>query len=246
VPVSPASTPDLQPPGFAPAYHIELRQFPHNTCHFNLTAQQLSAAIVEPWAREKWIDIGDRKWNPNQAKLTVIEGPHIPVEELSMGRGWRTAQRQGHDVTERLLTAARERIEGGVQNSSLGGHAAARQTGEAFRGSAGAASPQPQADLLADSLGLELMSALGCDRVALHRAWELAGARYPERTPGECLILAELAVASLLRSRLVVLAVQDEADGEARQLDEGEAQTALRAIHSWSGEASSDVGMLKA
>jgi hypothetical protein len=244
--MSPASTPDSQPPCATPAYHIELRQFPHNTCHFNLTAQQLSAAIVEPWAREKWIDIGDRKWNPNQAKLTVIEGPHLAVEELSMGRGWRTAQRRGHDVTERLLTAARERIEGGAQGSSLGGQAAAGQTGEALRGSAGATPWPPQADLLADSLGLQLLSALGSDRVALHRTWELASASYPERTPGECLVLAELAVASLLRSRLVVLAVQGEADGEARQLDEEEAQTALRAVDSWSGEGSSGVSMLKA
>jgi hypothetical protein len=222
--------------GSPPAFHIELRQFPHNTCHFNLNAQQVNAIIVEPWAREKWIDIGDRKWNPNQAKLTVIEGPHIPVEELSMGRGWRTAQRQGHDVTERLLSAAGERLAGEDRGTPRGGEYAPRQPDPAQSGSVGTAQRPQETDLLADSLGLELLGALGSERAPLHRAWELAAARYPERTAGEALVLAERAVSSLLRSRLVSLASQSEEESQVRELDEGEAQVALRAIESWRGD----------
>jgi hypothetical protein len=228
------------------AYHIELRQFPHNTCHFNLNAQQVNAVVVEPWAREKWIDIGDRKWNPNQARLTVIEGPRIPVDELSMGRGWRTAQRQGRDVTERLLAAARERMGGGDRDAPPGGRVAPEQPGHALSGSPGAAPRPPGTDLLADSVGLELLGALGSKRAALHRAWELAGARHPERTAGECLLLAECAVSSLLRSRLVVLTAQDEDGGEARRLDEDEAQAALRAVESWRDPVSGGVGISRA
>ncbi len=89
-------------------YHVELRQFPHNTCRFNLTEQELLATVVGPWAREQWIEIGERKWSPHLARLTVLEGPQIPVGQLSMGRGWGNAQRQGEDVTERVIARAKQ------------------------------------------------------------------------------------------------------------------------------------------
>jgi hypothetical protein len=91
-------------------YHLELRQFPHNLCRFNLTEQQLRA-VVEPWAAEKVVDIGERKWSPHQAKLTILEGPQLAVAELSMGRGWRAAQRQSANVTERIMGLAQEAAE---------------------------------------------------------------------------------------------------------------------------------------
>lgn len=86
-------------------FHVELRQFPHNVCRFNMTDAEL-ATLVEPWAREQWVELGERKWSPHQARLTVLEGPQLPVEQLSMGRGWRNAQRQSEDVTERVLARA--------------------------------------------------------------------------------------------------------------------------------------------
>ncbi len=89
-------------------FHIELRQFPHNMCHFNMTEEDLFDSIVDGWAREQWIEMGDRKWNPHQSKLVVLEGPRIPVEQLSMGRGWPTAQRQSEDVTERVIARAKQ------------------------------------------------------------------------------------------------------------------------------------------
>ena len=87
-------------------YHVELRQFPHNFCRFNLTEAELHEAVLDAWARGEWIEFGERKWNPQQAKLIVLEGPHIPLEQLSMGRGWRIAEREGKDVTEQLIAAA--------------------------------------------------------------------------------------------------------------------------------------------
>src|SRR5438445_7825638 len=83
-------------------FHVELRQFPHNACSFNLTEAELFALVV-PWSRERWVELGEREWSPHQARLTVLEGPRLPVEQLSMGRGWRNAQRQSEDVTERML-----------------------------------------------------------------------------------------------------------------------------------------------
>jgi hypothetical protein len=240
-------------PGSVSAYHLELRQFPHNVFRFNLTAQELGATVIEPWARQQWIDIGERKWNPHQARLTVLEGPHIPVEELSMGRGWRTAQREGQDVTERLLTAAREGI-GGSDAEALSyaaGLAAGAASADGASGAGGvgrAGNPlggPAEAGVMADALGLELLTQLGGGRAPLRSVWELAATRYSERSPGECLGLAERAISSLLQSRLVVLTLQDGAEAE-RKPEGDEAQMALRSIDSWSGLASVGVWISRA
>ena len=34
-------------------YHLEIRQFPHNVCRFNLSEREL-LPIAVPWAREEW------------------------------------------------------------------------------------------------------------------------------------------------------------------------------------------------
>jgi hypothetical protein len=247
---APGATPDS-----VAVYHIELRQFPHNLCHFNMTAEQLGAAVVEPWVREEWIEMGDRKWSPHQAKLTVLESPHIPVEELSMGRGWRAAQREGRDVTESVLAAARERIAGGAQTvhiapgralSGQGDRISARAVERIENIETHDREPEaPGVDLLADSLGLELLGRLGAAPAPLRGAWELAGTRHPQRTASECLALAERAVVSLLGAGLVVLMVPDGEGGGQRRLEQAEAREALPAVGSWSGESPGGVMLRK-
>jgi hypothetical protein len=91
-------------------YHLELRQFPHNFCHFNLTEQALRETVLDAWTRGESVEVGERTWNSQQANLTVIQGPELPVDQLSMGRGWRNAVRQGTDVTAELLAGARTRL----------------------------------------------------------------------------------------------------------------------------------------
>lgn len=212
-------------------YHIELRQFPHNLCRFNLSEQELRA-IVEPWTRDPWVELGERKWRSETAKLTVLEGPQIPLEQLSMGRGWRVVQRSSKDVTERVL-------------------AAAKQAGASTSREPTQHSP-PDAALVADSLGLELLALLGNEPAPLSQAWRLAVARFPERSPSECLALAEGAVGSLLRAGLIVLLQtspndprgdgDSHADGE--RVREGDADRLLRALDSWAGHGgASDVLM---
>jgi hypothetical protein len=88
-------------------FHVELRQFPHNFCRFNMSEQELRISVLNAWARKEWLEFGERRWDPNQATVTVIEGPRLSMPELAMGRGWRNAQRAGADVTERVLEAAR-------------------------------------------------------------------------------------------------------------------------------------------
>jgi hypothetical protein len=199
-------------------YHLELRQFPHNLCRFNLSEEELQASVVQPWARERPVELEGRRWNPERARLTIVEGPRIPTEQLTMGRGWSIAQRHGEDVTARVLAAAK-----------------------APQGAAPETSPEdgaPDAGLLADSLGLELLVQLERGAAPISQAWHLAAARCPERSAGECLSLADRAVRSLLRSRLIVL-VQIEAGGGGEagdagvEVGEGEVDSVLRAIDSW-------------
>ena len=150
-------------------YHVELRQFPHNMCKFNLSERELLDTIVGGWAQGQWIEMGERKWNPHQAKLTVLEGPHLPLEELAMGRGWRNAQHQSEDVTERVLAQA---------------------------GQASQAQVVPQAapaGVPAD----QLQPLLGSDPTALLAAWRLSAERRPELAPSESLALAEATLRSL-------------------------------------------------
>jgi hypothetical protein len=200
-------------------YHLELRQFPHNLCRFNLDEHQLQA-IVQPWSRDTWVELGERKWNPQQARLTILEGPPIPLEQLSMGRGWPAARRQSENVTERVLDAAR-RVAASSQDVER----------------------RPSADgaLAADSLGLELLALLGGGPAPLAEAWRLAAARFPERSPSECLALAERAVSSLLRGRLLVLVHAGSEDllhvagsaSDGARVAEAQLEPLLRARDSW-------------
>lgn len=154
-------------------YHIQLRHFPHNSQRFNLTEPELQE-IVEPWCQERWIEYGERKWNPNETQLTIIEGPRLPVEELSMGRGWRAAERAGEDVTERVLASARS------------------HTGSAAMVDA----PAPAADAAGEANASGLLALLGEEPEALLEAWRHASALYRSRSPSERLALAEDALRS--------------------------------------------------
>jgi hypothetical protein len=154
-------------------YHIQLRHFPHNSQRFNLTEAQLQE-IVQPWCQERWIEYGERKWNPNETQLTIIEGPRLPVQELSMGRGWRAAERAGEDVTERVLAATRAMTAGTAGDP------------------AGVSAPVANANMAPT----QLLALLGEDAQALLEAWRHASALYRNRSPSERLALAEEALRS--------------------------------------------------
>jgi hypothetical protein len=152
-------------------YHLELRQFPRNVNRFNLSEQELGM-VLEPWTLEKVFEYGELKWTPHEAKLTILEGPRIPIDQLSMGRGWSIALRQSKDVTERVLAQARQTLQ------------AAPATG----------APQAAAD---GEPADRLLALLGDDPAALLQAWRLAAERRPELAPSEALALAEATLRSL-------------------------------------------------
>ncbi len=170
-------------------FHVELRQFPHNHARFNLTDGEL-VALVDPWVREQWVEMGERKWNCNLASMKIVEGPELPVQKLSMGRGWRTAQREGEDVTERVMAAAKAAMEREGQGPA--GHggsvAAGGPVADGALGDPAALSAQADPDWLA--------SLLGADAPRLLEAWRAAAGASPDLAPSESLALAERQLSS--------------------------------------------------
>ncbi len=144
-----------------------MRQFPHNFCSFNMGDDEVRA-IVEPWIRDRPVEFGERRWSPLDARLTILEGPELTLQQLSMGRGWQAAQRTSEDVTERVLAAARQ----------AAAHAAAQ-----------ASSASGISDPLA--VGVQIASLLGSDPTRLLEAWRTAVAQSPGLAPSETLALAE-------------------------------------------------------
>lgn len=200
-------------------YHVELRQFPHNFCRFNLTERELRETVLDAWAHGEWIELGERKWSPHQANLTVLEGPQLPLEQLSMGRGWRNAGRGGQDVTERMLATARAAIgtpggalTGAVAASSAVGGAGEQSPREAgsLTGNTAGVDSAVDVRLAADSLGLEVLAKLGEEPLPPTTVWQLARERYPEKSASDCLKLAEYAIRSLFEARLAILLVANE------------------------------------
>lgn len=194
--------------GAEDVYHFELRAFPHNLCRYNLSAGELRATLLAPWVQDRVFELGERSWDPRRAKLAVLRGPRLDSGELTMGRGWRLAQRRGRDVTEAVLAEARA------------------------AGPDAASAP----DLAADSLGLELLAAIGAGQVPLGRAWALAQERSPGSAASASLALAERAVASLLRAGLIVLLRRESAGGELREVGRDEVAGALGAVESWTAD----------
>jgi hypothetical protein len=179
-------------------YHIELRQFPHNVCRFNLSAPELGA-IVTPWVSEQSVEVGERKWRTDQAKLTILEGPQLGMEQLTMGRGWRAAERESKDVTERLLAEAKQALAGQVGAVGVAAAAQPVATGAASMATTPVGSTsQSEATALADPLTLGMLadlrsvaSLLGGDPAVLLAAWREVAARTSGLAPSESLALAE-------------------------------------------------------
>jgi hypothetical protein len=167
-------------------FHVQLRQFPHNHCQFNLSEREL-APILDAWAQDRWVSLGERKWSPHQAKLTIVEGPRIALAALSMGRGWRQAEREGHDVTRDVLERAKTgAARSGALEDSAPMAAVAQSTARASSDALAGDAAGPGQDVHA------LLGGAGAE--ALLEAWRAVSARSPQLSPSERLALAELQV----------------------------------------------------
>jgi hypothetical protein len=87
-------------------FHVEIRRSVHLARAFNVDPEQLRQKVLDPWLRGKPIVLDERRWDPRESSLRIIEGPELAPTDLSMGRGWQRAERFGEDVTRSLLAAA--------------------------------------------------------------------------------------------------------------------------------------------
>jgi hypothetical protein len=84
-------------------FHLELRQFPNVARAFNLSAGELHRRFLEPWVAGRMVELDDRRFSPERARLLIYEGPELAPEAMGLGRGWANVTRSGTDVTARLL-----------------------------------------------------------------------------------------------------------------------------------------------
>ena len=87
-------------------YHFELKDFPNVYTQFNVDEREMALFLME-WIKGRKVEIGERRWDPAETELTVLEGVELELGQLSMGRGWSVAVSQGTDVTQRVLDAVR-------------------------------------------------------------------------------------------------------------------------------------------
>ena len=87
-------------------YHFELKDFPNVYTQFNVDERDMALFLME-WLKGEKVEIGERRWDPDETELTVIEGRELELSELSLGRGWSAALNTGTDVTERVIDAVR-------------------------------------------------------------------------------------------------------------------------------------------
>jgi hypothetical protein len=182
-------------------YHVELRHFPHNMCRFNLDEAALRP-IVEAWVRGQEFEFGERTWSPQQARITILEEPQLPLGQLTMGRGWRVAEREGTDVTERVLAAVRQRLAtAGAQVAYVPAVASTAAVEPETAVDAQAGLPPPQAPSAPASLGdpftlgMQLAALLGPEPMRLLDAWRAATTAAPGLKPSETLARAEQSLA---------------------------------------------------
>ena len=90
------------------AFHVEVSTGLRHARVFNLSAEEVRQAVLDPWLSRRQVNLGDRKWDPEESELRVLEGPELSNPELSFGQGWANAERASEDVTARVLGAAQE------------------------------------------------------------------------------------------------------------------------------------------
>lgn len=101
------------------SFHVEVSAGLRHARAFNLSAEELRQTVLDPWLSRRTVFLGDRKWNPEESELRVLEGPELSNPELSFGQGWANAERGSQDVTARVLGAAQESRGAGAGPAAL-------------------------------------------------------------------------------------------------------------------------------
>jgi hypothetical protein len=84
-------------------FHVEVSSGLHRARTFNLSDEEMRSTVLDPWLSRRSFELGDRKWDPEECDLRVLEGPALSNPELSFGQGWANAERASADITRRIL-----------------------------------------------------------------------------------------------------------------------------------------------
>jgi hypothetical protein len=87
-------------------FHVEISGGLNHARAFNLNLDELRKQVLEPWLTGRSLELGERKWDPRESALRILEGPHLDPPDLSFGQGWSNAERSSEDVTRRTLEQA--------------------------------------------------------------------------------------------------------------------------------------------
>jgi hypothetical protein len=90
----------------AAVFHVEISSGFHHARVFNLSPEDLTEKVLEPWLEDRRIEMGDREWEPRDASLRILEGPRMETTDLAFGQGWSNAERASEDVTKSQLASA--------------------------------------------------------------------------------------------------------------------------------------------
>jgi hypothetical protein len=100
-------------------FHVEVSSGIQHARTFNLSAEELRHTVLDPWLSGRTFELGDRKWNPGESKLRVLEGAELGNPDLVFGQGWGNAERGSEDVTARVLSAAQEARSAGAGPAAM-------------------------------------------------------------------------------------------------------------------------------
>jgi hypothetical protein len=160
-------------------FHVELRQFPYVARAFNLTPDELQTRVLGAWVRGESVELDDRHWGPEKARLTIYEGPQLKQEEMGLGRSWANVTKNCTEVTEQLLTLERQ--------------AAA---------SAGAGNRSPET---VSRLQAEIVERCALAELVVSELIELLSRRHPDWRVSDRIALAEQSIWQLLhQGRLTI------------------------------------------
>jgi hypothetical protein len=162
-------------------FHIELRHFPHIARALNLTREDLDARILGPWVAGQPIELDDRSWSSERARLTVHEGPELTLDQMGLGRSWGNVTRAGTDVTERVLAEAEQ---------------------FAVQAPQGAVSPT----LAVGQLEQEILQRCASGEIAVTEVVDLVNQLYPGWRVSDRIALAERSIWELLHVERIAMA----------------------------------------
>ena len=196
-------------------FHVELRQFPHVARAFNLTPDELQTRVLGAWVRGEVVELDDRHWGPEKARLTIYEGPQLKPQEMGLGRGWANVTKNCTEVTDQLLALERQAAASGAA-------------------SAGQKAPEAVSQLQA-----EILERCAVDELVISELIELLNRRHPGWRVSDRIALAEQSIWRLLhQGRLTI----SWADG-GPPLDKDAWGPVLLSWRTWSPEGAPDVSL---